>query len=447
MKNSRFNCFVLVCFFFICLKANAILQENRDSLIVKAQELKDKREHKALITFTQKAIQNLALRSAKDSLTVSKLYYYQSKANYESSDNLASIKSCNLGILFAPNTEKGREYKGRIYADRAWPEGQLYQTKKAIKSLKNAIEILEKLKDKNPSVLDAIVNCYVLQSSQLAYLGNLEAAKRSLRFAESLYLDHKKALDGIKINASGNYHRYEIILLYRKIYLLYSLGKSQQDSLEIENTLLKLEKAHASKKFNTSERIYYTTSLNHIGDWFLSYKEDSLITKEDVRRGNYFIDKSIDFTQNKGYPGSYFSFKYNKCKALTKSNKLEKADQLIDHLLDTLPNKSGIRAFFLAQKGLILAKSNRKKESLAIFHQVIEHVHQGEEKLAKDYHNFKPSEVFNQSRLINRVAEKINLYFGDDLEVRKITGKLYHLALLQFKNSYGKAKFNTKEND
>ena len=36
---------------------------------------------------------------------------------------------------------------------------------------------------------------------------------------------------------------------------------------------------------------------------------------------------------------------------------------------------------------------------------------------------------------------------GDDLEVRKITGKLYHLALLQFKNSYGKAKFNTKEND
>ncbi len=445
MKDYKIKCFIIGLLFLCVLPISAF--QKKDTVVATAQLLSSKKLPKELLEYTQKAIQSIVVASAEDSLTVTKLYYYQSKANYDLEDNLASIVSSNQGILFAPKTNTGLEYKGRLLADRAWPESKLSQTKKAVKSLKDGIEILTGLPDKNPSVLDYIVNCYVLLSSELAYLGDVTAAKHNIRLAESIYRKNKLVLDAIKVDAAGNYHRYEIVLLYRKIYLLYSYAKNKKDSLELEHTMQALEKAHGSKLFNKNERIYYTTALNHVGDWYLSYKEDLLITKADIEKGSHYINKSIDLIENKGYPGNYFSFKYNKCKALTKSNNLNEANILIDHLLDSLPKSSGIRAFFLAQKGLIQAKLKKKENAIQTFHDVITRVHKGDEVLAQDYSNFKPSKKFNESRLIRRVTEKLELYFGDDPEVKKRVAQLYHIALLQFENSYGKAKFNSKENN
>lgn len=436
-------------FFFVFIQnieASSAFLTPKDSILHHVQNLNKKGAHKELKDYVNKAIATTKISSTQDSLLVAKLSYYQSKANYELNDYWASIKSSERGIQFSPNTTEGIEYRGRLYADKAWPESKLALKRKAIKSLKKGIDYLVGLSNKTPSVLDYTVNSYVLLSGEFAYLGDLESAQYYLRLADKLYTNNKKALDALKIDANGNYERYEIVLLYRKIYLMYKLGKSKKDSIEIENTIKTLEKAHKSKLFNKNERVYYSTSLNHIGDWYLGYKADTLLTKLDIEKGNYYIDKSIDLIQNKKYPGSYFSFMFNKCKALTKLNDLNKADALITHLLDSVPVR-GYKPFFLAQKGLIAAKKKEKNKALQIFHKVIEYVHTGEEKLAKDYKNFKPSEVFGQTKLISRVAEKLVLYYGDDPEVRKIIAKLYHIAFVQFENSYGKAKFNAEENE
>jgi CHAT domain-containing protein len=84
---------------------------------------------------------------------------------------------------------------------------------------------------------------------------------------------------------------------------------------------------------------------------------------------------------------------------------------------------------------------------LQIFHNVIEHVHTGKTQLAKDYHNFLPSKVYGEARLIRRVAEKLEKYYSDDPEVKKTIARLYDIAFIQFENSYARTKFNPNQND
>ncbi|CAL2077267.1 CHAT domain-containing protein [Tenacibaculum sp. 190524A05c] len=445
MKTLHFLLVLLVGF---SNSINAFEQKRKakDTIVNYARMLHKKSANTELITYSDKVLKSIKIQTSEDSLMIAKLYYYTSKANYELGEYLASIKSSNNGIRYTTNSNEGIEYKGRLYADRAWPESKLFQSKKSIESLKKGIDFLANLSTISDAALDYTVNSYVLLSSELAYFGNLKEAQYYLRLAEKLYLKNKEALDKIKVDGNGNYHRYEIVLLYRKVYLLYKLGKTKKDSIELVNTIEKLEIEKNSKKFNVNERVYYSTALNHIGDWYLSHKEDSLITKEDVKAGTYYVDKSLDLILNQNYPGSYFVFKFNKCKALTKGEKLKEADDLITHLLDSLPKTSGIRPFFLAQKGLIKAKQNLKEEALNTFQRVIEKVHSGKDSLLPDYSNFKPTAVFTHSRLLRRVAEKIELYFGDDPNLKRKIARLYYLAFVQFENSYGKGKFNKEEN-
>jgi LPXTG-motif cell wall-anchored protein len=444
MKKSLLHLSIKLFFLFIIGSLNATELVPKDTIVSYAQKLHNEEAHQKLVDYGNSVLKTFKINSTVDSLVLAKLCYYQSKGNYSLGEYWKSINSSTKGIEFSPNTTEGIEYKGRLFADKAWPESKLTLTGRAIKSLKTGIDLLINLPKKGVGALDYTVNSYILLSSEYAYWGDLESAKLNLRLATKLYHQNKEALDKYKVD--GNGERFEIVLLYRKMYLLYKLGSSKKDSVEIEATMQKLEKAHTSKSFKVQERVYYSTSLNHIGDWYLGYKPDSLITISDVKRAEYYIDKSIDFIRNKKYPGSYFSFMFNKCKALTKANKLTDASELINHLLDSVPVKA-YKPFFLAQKGLIKAKAKNKKESLETFYKVIEYVHTGEEKLAKDYSNFKPSEIFGQTNLLSRVAEKLDLYYGDDPEVKRIVLRLYRLSLIQFKNSHGKAKFNKKENE
>ncbi|WP_298425165.1 CHAT domain-containing protein [uncultured Kordia sp.] len=404
-----------------------------------ASALNNTEQYTKLLEYLDTHINNVNPKTAKDSLDIADLYYYEFQGYFYTGNYSESIKSVEKGLPFCNNitSKRGKNVKGALYYKRAYGESNLNFPKRAENTMKTAIKYLTD--DYKPN-LDYLVDAYVFLSTEAAYHGNLAEAKRNIRFAEKIYRKHKKHLDKTKS------HRYEVILDYRKIYLLYKLAEKKEDSLELTKVIKSLEASHASPSFQENERIYYSTALNHVGDWYISYKADSLIDKKHLEHGTYYIDKSIDLIENKNYPGNSIVFKYNKCKALTKGNKLIEANTLILDLLNSMAETDGRKPFFLAQKALIKAKLSQKDSALHIFHTVIEEIHSDTTKLAKAYNNFKPSKVYGHTRLIRRVAEKLETFYKDDITVQKTIAKLYHLAFIQFENSYAKTKFNPEQN-
>ncbi len=405
-----------------------------------ASALNNTKKYTQLLQYLETHIDNVKPTTGKDSLDIADLYYYQFEGNYHTQKYLESIKSIHKGLPFCETnkTQRGIHIKGTLYYKKAYGEAELNFAKKAKNSMKTAIDFLSA--EYNPS-LDYLVDAYVFLSSQAAYYGNLAEAKMYIRLAENTYSNHKKYLDNARKDS------YEVVLAYRKAYLLYKLAESKEDSLELTKVAEKLNRIHALPTFNEHERIYYSTAMNHIGDWYISHKDDSLTNKNDLKLGNYYLDKSIDLIENKNYPGGYFTFKYNKCKALTKANELQKANELIVHLLDSMSPNDGRKPFFLAQKALIKAKLGQKDSALYIFHTVIENIHSDTTKLAKDYSNFKPSKIYGEAKLVRRVAEKLQEFYKDDTDVQKTISKLYRIAFIQFENSYVRTKFNPKQNN
>lgn len=455
MKNSiKMNsnpffkkCCIVLLFLCFSIKGYCTVFQNKikqDTLLNKLNALNSKKKYKPLLKQTTKLINAFNPKTTNDSLYMASLYYYQFEANYYLKNYLESITSATSGINFCPNNKKGAIEKGKLYYKKAYGESKLNYAKRSENSMKIAIDYLS---IKNDASLDFLVDSYVFLSTKYAYYGDLKNAKYYLRLAENIYQKNKIVLDKITTDKNGNAHRYEIVLLYRKIYLLYKLAKNTKDSTELLLAAKKINKVYKTPEFNRREEIYYSTALNHIGDWYISYKEDSLITKQHLKQGNYYLDKSIDLIENKKFRGDYFTFKYNKCKSYTKDGALKKANSLILHLLDSLPKNDYRRSFFLAQKGLIKAKLQQKDSALLTFFKSIETIHSDENKLLPDYSNFKPSKTFGETRLIRRIAEKLTLFYGEDDNVKNTIAKLYEIAFIQFKNSYAKSKFNPKENN
>ncbi|MCH2194460.1 CHAT domain-containing protein [Kordia sp.] len=406
----------------------------------KSNALHNTKQYDELLAFLEKHLKNIQPKNQKDSLDVADLYYNQFQGNFYTGKYLESIKSANKGMPYCgkATSKRAKHNKGVLYYKRAYGEAGMDFAKRAQLSMKTALEYLS---EDDESSLDYLVDAYVFLSSQAAYHGNLPDAKRNIRMANKTYDKHRKHLDEARRD------RYEVVLAYREAYLLYKLATTKEDSLEIVNVVNKLNTLQASPKFNKHEYIYYSTALNHIGDWYISYKHDSLITSKKLETGSYYLDKSIDLVENKNYTGDLISFKYNKCKALTLANDLQKAESLMEYLLDSMNKNDYRRSFFLAQKGLIKAKLKQKDSALRIFHNVIERIHSDSTTLAKDYSNFKPSKTYGESRLIRRVAEKLEEFYNDDPEVKKTIARLYRIAFIQFENSYAKTKFNPNQND
>ncbi|WP_420572281.1 CHAT domain-containing protein [Kordia sp.] len=451
IKTVRICLILCVLFFYNNLQAKGFRfqeKQQQDTLINpkisflwgKSNALNNTKQYDELLIFLEKHLKNVQPKTEKDSLDVADLYYNQFEGNYYTGKYLESINSANKGMPFCGKaiSPRAKHIKGVLYYKRAYGESGMNFAKRAKVSMKTALEYLS---DDYQANLDYLVDAHVFLSSQAAYYGNIEDAKLYIRLAEKAYQNNRKYLDKFRKD------RYEVVLLYRKAYLLYKLAESKKDSLELVDVVQKLEKLHDLPTFDTSERIYYSTTMNHVGDWYVSHKHDSLTTKQDLEVGSYYVDKSIDLIENKNYPGNYFTFKYNKCKALTLANELQKADVLITHLLDSMQTNDYRIPFFLAQKGLIKAKLKQKDSALGIFHAVIEKIHLDTTQLTKDYSNFKPSKVFGETRLIRRVAEKLEEFYPNDPTVQQTISKLYALAFIQFENSYARTKFNPQQNN
>ena len=432
---------------FATARSNFVIQ-NVDSLKInpsdKASQLLFQKKYDSLLLFCELELSKLLEASRKDSLEIAQLYKYQNKAHYQLGDYLEAIKNAKSGLDYCTtNTEEGRLLKGQLYSDKASSENYTGKDRSTFNSTLNAIKYLTSVQ--NPDY-DYLITSYRYVSEQCAFHGNIDDAKMYMRRAEDLYFDNKEVIDKMVTDASGYRHKYEIILAYSKIYQLYQYGKSPSDSLALIDTFKRLETYSQGTDFDKKrDGIYYTTALNHIGDWYASRKPEKETTQEDLLAASSYINRSIDLVENKDYAGTLMSLKYNRVKVLALSNKLEKAEKEIEFLLNSLSETDPRSPYFLAQKGLIQSKKKQKDSAFLTFFKALKKVHSDSLELKRDLSNYEPSTKFGHTNLILRIAEEMDRYFPNDSLVKKTVASLYPLAFTQFENSYDKRKFNKKQ--
>jgi CHAT domain-containing protein len=442
LKSKILFCFLL---FILVFNTHSLFaqSEKPNNIIKQLSDFYLLNKTDSILSFSDKVLENLQTKASTDSLLYAKLYQYKYTALHKKKKSIKNLASLNKGISYCPNTYTGDSLKAALYNTKAYLESELGNAMQSYNSITKSLKLLDKLPNPNPGY---VMGAYLLLSNENAYYGNFDKAKQYIRLAENIYKKNKIYIDKNTWELNGNNHRMGVILKYRKIYMFWKLSKNSNDSLTIINTIKGLEKMHNRPDFHKEERIYYSTALNHVGDWFVSNKHDSLITKEDIQLSLKFLLKSHNLVKNKKYPGTIWAIKYNISKSYIKGNLLEKADSIMTGLFNGISKTDGRLPFFYAQKALIKAKKNQKDSALFYFEKSIQKIHSGNDSLTTYYSNFKPSKSYNHTRLLLRINEELDNYYPTDTIVQKKVAKLYYLALQQFENSYLNTNFNKQQN-
>lgn len=441
LKSKILFCFFLILFGF---NSHSLFSQTKtsNSVIKSLSELYRLNKLDSVISLSSKAIKDLSPKTSKDSLLFAKLYLYRFMGLHKTNKSIKNVSSLNKGILFCPQSKVGDSLKATLYNRKAYLESELGSTMKSYKDILNSLKLLEKLPKPNSGYL---MGAYLLLSNINAYYGNFEQAKRYMRLAETTYAKNKEEIDKNTWELNGNHHRLGVIAKYRKIYLFFK-SKNPENRLTLLKTMDELEKMHNAPNFHKEERIYYSTALNHVGDWLISHKHDSLTTEKDVLLGLKYLFKTHYLVEKKNYPGTPWAIKYNIAKGFIRGNQLEKADSTMSALIKGISKTDGRLPFFYAQKAQIKAKKQQKDSALIYFYKSIEKIHQGKDSLQTNYANFKPSKGYNHTNLLIRVGEELNYYYPKDTLIQKKANKIYLLALQQFENSYLDVNFNPKQN-
>lgn len=250
--------------------------EKQNNLIKQLSNFYHLKKTDSVISLSNKALDNLKANTSTDSLLHANLYFYKYMALHKKKKSIKNLSSLNSAILFCPNSNTGDSLKATLYNKKAFLENEFSSSMESYKSITKSLKILEKLPNANAGYL---MGAYLLLSNHNAYFGNFEQARYYMRLAEDVYAKNKIKIDNNTWRLNGNNHRLAVIAKYRKIYMFWKLSKNSNDSLTIINTINGLEKMHNRPDFHKEERIYYSTALNHVGDWFISNKHDSLKTK------------------------------------------------------------------------------------------------------------------------------------------------------------------------
>ena len=413
------------------------------NILKKSRTLYTQKQYSASLSLVKDALKKLETNSGQDSLTRALLHLQEYIVPSKDQEDIDYLDILEKGISYCPKSETGDSLKATFYNQKAYYESQRGATMKSHRSIKTSVKILESLQNPNYAYL---MGGYLLLSTNHSFFGNFEQARQNMRMAEYIYEKHQKEIDANPWDLNGN-HRLGVIAKYRKIYMLWNLSQNSEDSLALVQTMESLENMHGHPDFHKEERIYYSTALNHTGDWLASHKPDSLATEEDLNTGLSFLLKSLYFIEKKQYPGTPWALRYNIAKAFTKGNKLEKADSTMTVLFRGVSESDGRRPFFLAQKALIKAKQNQKDSAILFFDQSIQKIHQGDTLLRSDYRNFKPSKKYNHTRLLLRIHEELTRFYEKDSVLQKKVDFIPYMALQQFENSYLDVNFNSKQNN
>ena len=423
----------------LCLTPSVIFAQvsNSSKLLKQLKELHIQEKYEDIVSLTNEALKKVTLTTQKDSLHRSKLLQYQLLGLHKTTD-IDYIPAVKKVIQSCPQSASGDSLKAVLYNDKAYHEDQYISAAKGYRSILKSIKLLENLPNPNPGYL---MGGYLLLSNTEAYYGNFDQAKYYMRLAEETYSKNKKYIDNSTWELNGNNHRMGVIAKYRKIYMYYKLAQNAEDSLVLINTMKSLEEMHNQPNFHKEERIYYSTALNHVGDWFVSH--------ENVSLGLTYLHKALNYVENKKYNGTPWAIKYNIAKGYIRGNQLDKADSTMAILFKGISPKDGRLPFFLAQKALIKVKKQQKDSAKFFFHQSIEKVHNGEDPLKKDYSNFAPTKYYNRTRLLLRIHEELERYYAKDSDsvLQKMILQLPFMALQQFENSYLNTNFNSVQNE
>lgn len=443
LKSKIFFCFLFIHLGFSTCSLFA-QSENSNNFIQQLSDFYRLKKYDSVISFSDKLLENLKAKTTSDSILFAKIHVYKYSGLHEKKKGLKNLSSLQKAILYCPSSYTGDSLKATIYNRKAYLESELGSHMESYKSISESLKLLEKLDQPNNGYL---MGAYLLLSNNNAYFGNFEQAKFYMRLAEKVYAKHKIEIDKNTWELNGNHHRLGVIAKYRKIYMLWKMSKNTSDSLPMISAMKDLEKMHKQPDFHKEEKVYYSTALNHVGDWFASHKYDSLATKKDIKLGLTFLLKSHHLVRNKNYPGTLWAIKYNIAKAYTNGNQLEKADSTMIDLFHGISKTDRRLPFFFAQKGLIKARKEQKDSALFYFDKSIEKIHSNNIELKANYSNFKPSKSYNHTRLILRISEELNNHYPKDSIVQKKVAKLYYMALQQFENSYLSTSFNSTQNN
>ena len=414
-----------------------------NTIIKRLSKLYRLNESDSVISLSGKYLKDLNSKSSKDSLLFAKIYLYEFMGLHKSNKSIKNITSLNNGILYCPQSQTGDSLKATLYNRKAYLESELGSGMKSYKNILSSLKLLENLPNANSGYL---MGAYLLLSTEHVYYGNEEKAKYYMRLAEATYTKNKEEIDKNTWELNGNHHRLGVIAKYRKIYLFFK-SKNPENRLALLRTMADLEKMHNAPNFHKEETIYYSTALNHLGDWLISHKHDSLTSQKDVSLGLNYLFKTNNLIENKGYYGTLWSIKYNIAKGFIRGNQLEKADSTMAVLFKGISKTDGRLPFFLAQKAQIKAKKKQKDSTLVYFYKAIEKIHTGKDSLHINFDNFIPSKSYNHTNLLIRIGEELNYFYKKDTLIQKKANKIYLLALQQFENSYLDINFNPKQNN
>jgi len=438
---------LVFCFLFaiFCVNNSFLVAQTKEykNILQKSRALYAQEKHSESLSLVQEALKKLKVNTSQDSLTRALFHLQEYIVPADNSDHIDYLSILKKGISYCPTSESADSLKAVFYNKKAYYESHHGSNMKSHRSILTSMKLLEGLQNPNPGYL---MGGYLLLSTNHSYFGNFEKARQSMRMAEDIYAKNKQEIDASTWELNGNHHRLGVIAKYRKIYMLWNLSESSKDSLTLVQTMETLEDMHRQPDFHEEERVYYSTALNHIGDWFVSHNIDSLTTEQDVTKGLQYLLKALDYVENKGYTGTPWAIKYNIAKGYTRGNQLEKADSTMTVLFRGISPTDGRRPFFLAQKALIKAKQNQKDSAILYFDQSIQKIHQGEKSLNQNYRNFKPSKQYNHTRLLLRIHEELTRFYNKDSVLRKKIDFIPYMALQQFENSYLDTGFNTKQN-
>jgi CHAT domain-containing protein len=420
-----------------------------DSLRNEVQNLYRKRAYKNVVNYVENDLPEVQLENFEDSLNLAKIYYFKFESELKLKDYLKTLNAADKGLELLPNynmTPDMKQIEAMLYYKRAYAEEGLDFQNRAEKTMLKGVELLSNLEAKK--YIHLIIDGYTFLSTLSTYNRNFEDSKYYLRKAQEIYEQKKEDLDGLPEVTVNYLRRNEILLPVKTIYLLTESAKTPEDSLLILSEMAKLDKWEASLSFNKNQSIYYTRSLNAIGDWYLNKQPDSLLTKETIELAEYYINRSIDLKQEKDYHIYYFSFNYKKSRVLTYKDDLEPAYELINELLDSVGTSDWTKntCFLFAQKGLIEAKMNEKQKSLQSFYQAINALHSGTDSLSTNFDNFSPGKRYIEVDLILGIIDKLKYYYPEDKAVKGQIANLYEAAFDQFENTYVDSRFSKNQN-
>ncbi|WP_408048480.1 CHAT domain-containing protein [Tenacibaculum halocynthiae] len=372
------------------------------------------------------------LKSTKDSLLFSKIIHLKANALYQLGDYKKTILFYNIAINNTPNSETGKNQKGIILFDRAFAEYYLQQYTKSYKTVKKAEQILSALE--NPDY-DCLLSIYADISGTSTYYGFFEEAEYYIKKGLKIYqLKYKKS----KVKNTNQASK-EVIFKHKLVYLYSRKG----DELKMLEALKEFESLKSEKRFNDKEQRLFAISLNHVGDFYLNFR-DKLKQKLPLQKGKEYLLKAIDVLNIKKHPDDLIEIKFNLVKQLRYSKEFEKALKESRKMID-LAKADDFRApFFYAQRGIIYAESGDKKNAIKELYQMVSLIHKGADSLKKTGANFVPNSDINHTGLLVEIPDILLKHFPNDSLVFQQSSSFYKMGLQQFKNCYEGEEFSNK---